>query len=69
MYGWISTNEKSYKKLTALLAGEFFIKKAPAHRAQRPNSERNLYVPPYPDASGLSSKLSYNTKTLSSILS
>jgi hypothetical protein len=47
IYGRTSTKGKSLKKLTALFADDFFVKKkVSAPKAQRPNSERNLYGPP-----------------------
>jgi hypothetical protein len=47
IYGRTNTKGKSLKKLTALFADDFFCKKRSPHpKAQRPNSERNLYSPP-----------------------
>lgn len=45
--GVASTKEKSFERLTNFIVEGIFVKKeASAPRAQRPNSERNLYGPP-----------------------
>jgi hypothetical protein len=46
IYGRTSINEKNRKKLAVFLMMIFYKKKVSAPRAQRPNSERNLYGPP-----------------------